>query len=201
MIRSVPARRLRGFPPAVIVVAAVAALVLASCGWFLPDPNVPTETGVGPVVEITPSADGPLAVACPTLAEARAAVPGIERGPDINTAPFKTMVLQCIYQSAGSGIPGGTAGIDILVFDASAEGKTMWDSVKTEPAFPNAADIPSLADVADVAFSTGTLGHYDVWVVRGKYAFHMYHVQPGMVALDQMVALSRAMLAGLVRAG
>ena len=181
---------------------ATAAVMLAGCGRFMPqDPNdAPWKTGGSTVVE-TQSANGPLAPACPTLAEARTAVPALVKGPDINTTVFKNMVLQCGYEFADNDVQGRPAGIGILVFDASAEGKTMWDSVKTDPSWGAIVDIPSLGDVADVAFASGTSGHNDGWVVKGTYAFHMSHLRQSGVPLDQLVALARAMLAGLARAG
>ena len=129
------------------------------------------------VITAAPDAGGPLSFRnCPTLDEARAAVPVLVGGPDANAVPFKTMVLQCGYSIERARRQGRPAGIWILVFDASVEGAHLWDSVRTDPAFPNATEIPALADVA---FATGTSGHNDVWVVEGSYGFHMYHTQAG----------------------
>jgi hypothetical protein len=68
--------------------------------------------------------------------------------------------------------------------------------VRTDPSFPNATDIPGLADVA---FATGTPGHNDIWVVQGGYGFHMSHRRQSDIPADQLVALARAMLTGLAR--
>jgi hypothetical protein len=82
------------------------------------------------------------------------------------------------------------------VFDASAEGAHLWDTVRTDPANSDASEIPGLAEVA---FATGRAGHNDIWVVQGAYGFHMSHSRRGEIPVDQMVALAREMLAGLGR--
>jgi len=187
-----------------VLTLAIVTLVLAGCAWTLPQPSAYTPSwdfGASGVVIITaaPDAGGPLSYSnCPTLAEAKAAIPALVGGPDANAVPFKTMVLQCVYTINELDVPGRTAGIEILIFDASAEGNQLWDSVRTDPGnFPNATDIPGLAGVA---FATGTTGHNDVWVVQGGYGFHMSHTRQNGIPLDQMVALARAMLTGLGRA-
>ena len=148
-------------------------------------------------ITAAPDAGGPLSFRnCPTLAEARAAVPALTTGPEANGVPFKTMVLQCTYDTDQRDVQGRPAGIGILVFDASGEGIHLWDMVRTDPEFPNPTDIPGLADVA---FATGAAGYEDVWVVQGDYGFHMLHTNPGVFPDDQLVALARAMLAGLAR--
>ena len=147
------------------------------------------------VITAAPDAGGPLSYRnCPTLAEAKVAVPGLTSGPDANGVPFKTMILQCSYAMDERDIQGRPAGIGILVFDASAEGGHLWDSVRTDPHFANATDIPGLAEVA---FATGTTGHHDVWVVQGPFGFHMGHTRRGEIPFDEMVALARSMLTGL----
>jgi hypothetical protein len=78
----------------------------------------------------------------------------------------------------------------------AAEGVHLWDSARTDPGFPKPTDVP---DLAEVAFSTGTPGHNDIWVVQGRYGFHMSHLVQSGIPLDQMVALARAMVAGLDR--
>lgn len=185
-----------------ILTLAVVALVLGGCAGAQPTVEIPTWKDIGSVEVITaaPDAGGLLSFRdCPTLAEAQAAVPAVIAGPDANAVPFKAMVLQCIYTLDGTGVEGGSASIDILVFDASADGLglQMWDTVRSDPGFPNPTDIPGLADVA---FATGAAGHGDVWVVQGGYGFHMYHNRHAEVPLDQLVALARAMLTGLTRA-
>jgi ABC-type amino acid transport substrate-binding protein len=181
-----------------VLTLAIVAFVLAGCARG----TVPQsfDFGASGVVIITaaPGAGGPLSYRnCPTLAEAKAAIPALVGGPDANAVPFKMMVLQCVYTINELDVPGRPAGIDILIFDASAEGNQLWDSVRTDPGFPNANDIPGLSDVA---FATGTSGQNDVWVVQGGYGFHMSHTRQTGIPLDQMVALARAMLTGLERA-
>jgi hypothetical protein len=175
--------------------------LLAGCASL---PSQPTDSmppgkvlGSSVVTTAAPEAGGPRSVTnCPTLAEAAAAVPVLVGGPDANAVPFKTMVLQCSYTMNERDVQGRPAGIAILVFDASAEGIHLWDPVRTDPNFPNPTDIPGLADVA---FTTGVSGHYDLWVVQGGYGFHMSHLRQSAIQLDQMVALARAMLTGLSR--
>lgn len=175
-------------------------ILLAGCGRFGSPPadEKPTlEPGqTVEVVTAAPDAGGALSFRnCPTLDEARAAVPLVVSGPDANAVPYKTMVLQCSYAMNERDVQGRPAGIGILVFDTSAEGD-RWDSVRTDPGFPNPTDVPGLAEVA---FATGEPGHYDLWVVQGGYSFHMSHTRPGGIELAQMVALGRAMLTGLGR--
>lgn len=188
--------------------ASVIALVLiigslaSGCGAISSgsekDDTPPWKDGTsGELITAAPDAGGPLSFRnCPTLAEARAAVPALTSGPDANGVPFKTMVLQCTYDTDERDLQGRAAGIGILVFDASAEGIHLWDSVRGDPTFPNATDIPG---VAEVAFATGTSGYDDIWVVQGGYGFHMLHTRRGGFPADQMVALARAMVAGLGR--
>jgi hypothetical protein len=174
--------------------------LLGGCGVISRpgDDTAPWKVGASAeVITAAPDAGGPLSFRnCPTLAEVKAAVPILTSGPDANGVPFKTMVLQCGYAMDERDVQGRPAGIGILVFDASAEGDQLWDSVRTDPSFPNATDIPGLADVA---FATGTPGHNDIWVVQGGYGFHMSHSRQSDIPADQLVALARAMLTGLAR--
>jgi len=185
----------------VIALVLVVGVLSAGCGSPVPTPagDVPPwkDGASAEVITAAPDAGGPLSFRnCPTLPEARAAVPVVTGGPDANGVPFKTMVLQCSYAMNESDVQGRPAGIGILVFDASSEGAHLWDSVRTDPAFPNATDLPGLADVA---FVTGTPGHNDLWVVQRGYGFHMSHTRQGGIPTDQMVALAQAMLACLGR--
>lgn len=180
----------------VIAVMLANGILLAGCALMSSTPsyaNLPSNEGAqGEIITAAPDAGGPLSFRnCPTLAEANAAIPALVHGPDANAVPSKTMVLQCLYP-----MPESVGSVDILVFDASAEGSGnhLWDSVRTDPGFPNATDV---AGLAEVAFTTGTPAH-DLWVVQGRYGFHMYSLRGGIPA-DQMVALARAMLAGLGR--
>jgi hypothetical protein len=186
--------------PVIALLLVIAGLV-AGCAAISSDPAddaAPWKDGASTeVITAAPDAGGPLSFRnCPTLDEVRAAVPAVTSGPDANGVPFKTMVLQCSYAMNERGAQGGQAGIGILVFDASAEGRRLWDSVRSDPAFPNAIDIPGLADVA---FATGPVGHHDLWVVQGTYGFHMRHSRLGGMPTDEMVALARAMITGLGR--
>ena len=188
-----PARRL--------AVGLTVVALLSGCSSQRPqaaDDSAPWKVGASVVViTAAPDAGGALSYRnCPTLPEASAAVPGLVWGPDANAVPFKTMILQCSYGTTERDVQGHWAGIDILVFDASAEGTHLWDSVRSDPGFPNPTDIPGLAEVA---FTTGLPGHYDLWVVQGGYGFHMSHLRPSGIPVDQMVALARAMLTGLGR--
>ena len=182
-----------------IAAVLVIAGLLAGCSTSGPGADTPSWK-VGASVEVitaAPDAGGPLSYRnCPTLAEAKAAVPGLTSGPDANGVPFKNMILQCSYGMDERDIQGRPAGIGILVFDAASEGVHLWDSVRSDPDSPNATDIPGLADVA---FATGTAGHHDVWVVQGPFGFHMDHTRRGEIPIDQMVALARSMLTGLAR--
>ena len=183
-----------------IALALVTVGVLAGCGAPSrpADDTAPWKAGASTeTITAAPDAGGPLSFRnCPTLAEAKAAVPTLTSGPDADGVPFKTMVLQCGYAMDERDAQGRQAGIGILVFEASAEGDQLWDSVRTDPSFPNAADIPGLAAVA---FATGPPGHNDIWVVQGGYGFHMSHSRQGDIPADQLVALARAMLTGLAR--
>ena len=186
--------------PLVAVVLVIGGL-LAGCGLLSSSPateNPPLkDSASAEVVTAAPDAGGPLSFRnCPTLTEARAAVPDLTSGPDANAVPFKTMVLQCSYAMDERDVQGRPAGIGILVFDASVEGVHLWDLARTDSDFGNATDIPGLAEAA---FVTGTSGHNDLWVVQGPYGFHMSHTRRGEISFDQMVALARAMLTGLAR--
>ena len=186
--------------PVLVLILLVAPFV-AGCGSLssTPPDAAPWKDGASAeTITAAPDAGGPLSFRnCPTLAEASAAVPTLTSGPDANGVPFKTMVLQCTYDTDERDVQGRPAGIGILVFDASAEGVHLWDSVRSDPTFPSPTDI---AGLADVAFATGTSGYDDVWVVQGGYGFHMLHTRQGGFPSDQLVALARAMLAGLERA-
>lgn len=173
--------------------------MLAGCSTS--GPGVDTASWkVGASVEVItapPDAGGLLSYRnCPTLTEAKAAVPGLTSGPDANGVPFKTMILQCSYAMDERDIQGRPAGIGTLVFEATAEGVHLWDSVRTDPDRANATDI---AGLANVAFATGTAGHNDVWVVQGLFGFHMGHTRRGEIPIDEMVALARSVLTGLAR--
>jgi hypothetical protein len=187
-------------PIPVVTVLVVAGALAAGCVSSPPGNDVPPwKVGAsGEVTTAAPDAGGLLSVRnCPALTEAIAAVPVLTTGPDANAVPHKTMVLQCSYSMPEQDVRGRQAGILISVFDASAEGVHLWDADRTDPAFPNATDLPALAEVA---FTTGTTGHNDVWVVEGRYGFHISHTRQGEIPVDHLVALARAMLAGLKRA-
>ena len=184
-----------------IAVLLIIGGLLAGCGFLSSNPAAdtpPWKVGASAeVITAAPDAGGPLSYRnCPTLAEVKAAVPILTSGPDANGVPFKTMILQCSYGIDERDVQGRPAGIGILVFDASAEGVHLWDSLRTEPNVANLIDIPGLAEVA---FVTGTSGHNDVWVVQRPYGFHMSHTRREVIPTDEMVALARTMLTGLAR--
>ena len=179
----------------------ICLLALAGCGALTPggqeDLAPWKDDASSTVITAAPDAGGLLSFRnCPTLEEARAAVPDLISGPDANAVPYKTMVLQCSYDVEELGVQGRPAGIGILVFDASVEGPSLWDSVRTDPGFPDPTEIPGLADVAIL---TGSEGHNDLWVVQGRFGFHMFHTRPSGFPPDQLVALARAMLVALER--
>ena len=182
-------------------VASLALLVLVGACQSLAQPvdNPPWKTsGAGVTITAAPDAGGPLSFRnCPTLDEAKAAVPTLVSGPDANAVPFKTMILQCSYSMDERDVQGRPAGIGILVFDAAAEGVSEWDSVRTDPQRVNLIDSPGLGERA---FATGAQEQHELWVVHREYGLHVIHTRPAGIPLDQMVALARAMLTGLDRA-
>jgi hypothetical protein len=185
--------------PTIAFVLVIAGSLAGCQSLSSPAPDTPPwKVGASAqLITAAPDAGGPLSYRnCPTLTEAKAAVPALTSGPDANGVPFKTMILQCSYAMDERDIQGRPAGIGILVFDASAEGVHLWDSARIDPDSPNATDIPGLAEVA---FATGTTGHNDVWVVQGPFGFHMDHTRRGEIPIDEMVALARSMLTGLAR--
>lgn len=185
----------------IIALLAVGGFV-AGCVSLPPKPAddvPPWKVGAsGEVSTAAPDAGGPLSFRnCPTLAEASAAIPVLVAGPDANAVPYKTTMLTCSYGLDELDMEGHRATVLVSVLDASVEGPRMWDRIRTDPAFPNATDLP---DLADVAFTTGTSGHHDVWVVEGDHGVHIRHDRVGDIPLDQMVTLARAVLDGLDRA-
>ena len=188
---------MRGGRSSIASIALVVLLTACSTG--------PTDSDVAPWksgdhgVSITaaPDAGGRLSYRnCPTLDEAKAAIPVLVSGPDANAVPYKTMVLQCSYGIAERDIQGRPAGASILVFDATAEGLALWESVRTEPGQTGVVDLPGLGDRS---FATGPPGQHELWVVRGDLGFHARHTRREGIPLDQMTALARSMLAGLDR--
>ena len=176
-----------------LVFLAVCALTLTStaCG----PPSTPDVT----------RAPGGLANACPSLDEAQGAMPGIARGPDHNLGGTG-VVLRCFYLYPSEPDPGvlqpvgEIEGITITVSSATEELRIAWEGVR---AGAGHGDLPELADAADVAFSTIYTGRItNVWVIKGTYAFTFSNSRfRGAIPGEQFVALARAMLAGLARAG
>jgi hypothetical protein len=173
-----------------------AACIVAGCSFL---GNTPSAT-VGPSAVAGTTAPGAtselLPTNCPTLPEARAAVPNLVNGPNADAVPIRTIILQCTYTMPEVDAHGDPAEILILVYDASVDGTHFWDLPRDDPGFPNPTDIPGLAQVA---FATGASGQYELWVVQGRYGFHVGQSRIGGVPLDQMVAMARAMLVGLAR--
>ncbi|NJD29692.1 MAG: hypothetical protein FIA92_15550 [Chloroflexi bacterium] len=183
-------------PAWVAVSVAIAVALLAVACAPTPVDEAPWKGGSVEVVTAAPDAGGPLSFRnCPTAAEAAAL--GVIRGePDANAVPFKNMLLSCTYDLGGLDRQGAPARMTILVFDAAEDGVHLWDSVLGDPAFPNPFDVPGLGDRA---LATGTPGSYDLWVVKGKYGFHMLHTSAAGISMEQMTALAQATLAGLER--
>jgi hypothetical protein len=184
-----------------VVLATSLAAALAGCGataipsasddtaWWKASASVETVTAA-------PDAGGVLSYRnCPTLDEARAALPAIVDGPDANGVPFKSMVLQCSYRLPGSDISGRPAGVGLLVFDAVAEGRTAWDwTLDGDSGTPTA--IPALGDRG---FATHAIDRWDVWVSASRFGIHLSHTSRDDLALDPLAGLARAAVVGLDR--
>jgi hypothetical protein len=137
---------------------------------------------------------GALVSACPTLTEAQAAIASIAAGPDVMgtaTGDQEALeMLQCGYDVAGGGWVG------ILVFDASAYGLAFWDHVRSNPIYPHQADVLSLRDVADIAFSAGSPGDYTVFAVEDMYGVKVAGLN-NTLSLEELTALAHTLLAHL----
>jgi hypothetical protein len=180
-----------------VAMALAAALLTAGCGRLLA-PSTETE----PPWKDTPApfeTEAPMPTAdasgvvpgCPvTLAEARAAVPDLARGPDVGE-PFKNVIGDCQFWFGGLSI-GRPDGVGILVFDAEGQGLHLWDSVRTDPTFPNATDISGLGDDA---FVTGSPHVTDLWAVKGQIGLHI--MAGRALTTEQLAALARAAFARL----
>jgi hypothetical protein len=181
-----------------LVLAATCAQ-LAACTVAAPGPvdDAPWK-GSGDVEVITaaPDAGGVLSFRnCPTLAEARGAMPAITAGPEANAVPFKTMVLQCSYTLPGRDVQGSASGISILVFDAEADGRTAW--VWDPDA--DAGSRTAIPDLGDRAFATAGRGRLELWVDAGRFGLHLLHTSQDELPLEEMNALARAALTGSER--
>jgi hypothetical protein len=131
---------------------------------------------------------------CPvTLAEAQAAIPGVVSGPDVNP-PYKVIVQQCGFSFAELDRTGNTAGVSISVVDAEGQGVHLWDSVRTDPSFPNATDV---AGVGDTAFVTGTPVFDMFWAVQGQIGLKIGTLRSGGLTKEQFAALAKAAYARL----
>jgi hypothetical protein len=186
----------------------IAALALAACGAS------PATTGTPPPAAPGASADGDpgggggdsasvpasaapmtgLASACPTLAEAQAAIASIQAGPEAKGTATGDQgafeMLQCGYDVSGGGWVGA------LVFDASAYGLAFWDDVRGNPAYPHQADVPKLRDVADIAFSAGSLGDYTLFAIEDMYGVKVAFLDASL-SVDDLTALAHTLLAHL----
>lgn len=192
----------RGRGPRRRILATVLVLIAAGCATRpapgAGDPDIPPWKASASVVVMTaaPDAGGVLSFRnCPTLAEARAAMPSIIDGPDANAVPFKTMVLQCGYGLPGFDVSGRPAGVGVLVFDAMTEGRTAWTWTLQDDWGPTTA-IPNLGDRA---FATHSKPGWDVWVEAGRFGLHLSHTTRVEIALEPLVALARATVVGLDR--
>jgi hypothetical protein len=135
-----------------------------------------------------------LASACPTLDEATAAIPSIFAGPQLMGTATGDLgapeLLQCGYDTTGGGWVG------ILVFDASAYGLAFWDDVRSNPIYPHQADILSLRDVADIAFSAGSPGDYTVFAIEDMYGVKAAFLDDSL-SIEELTALAHVLLAHL----
>jgi hypothetical protein len=173
--------------------------IFAGCAGLTPAPTVdeaPWKTSGGEVITAAPDAGGVLSFRnCPTLDEARAAMPAVTGGPDANGVPFKSMVLQCSYTLPGNDVQGRPAGISILVFDATAEGGETWGwTLGEEFGSPE-----PVSDLGESAFVTWRNGEREVWVNAGRFGFHVLSPGPSDLQLDQVLALARVAVEGLAR--
>ena len=178
-----------------VAVCLAAAALLAGCGLLAPAPGdddqppwkaTPDLAATDPP-QPTPDAAG-VVPGCPlTLAEVRAVVPQITRGPDVGQ-PFKNITGDCQFWVAET----RGEGIGLLVFDAEGQGTAMWASSRTDPGFPNATDV---AGVGDDAFVTGSGAWTDFWSVKGQVALHVM-AERGLT-IEQYAALARAAYARL----
>jgi hypothetical protein len=132
---------------------------------------------------------------CPTLAEAQTALPSIVEGPEANGVPYKSMVLQCGYRLPGSDASGRPAGVGILVFDAVAEGRSMW-TWTLEGDWGPPTVVPGLGDEA---FATHGEDRWDVWVGVGRFGIHASHTSRDDLALESLAALARTAVVALAR--
>jgi len=178
-----------------LTLATALLLTLESCGLLAPAPGPDDQPPWKATPDLAateppqPTADAQGVVpGCPlTLAEVRAVVPQITRGPDVGE-PFKNITGDCQFWVAET----GSEGITVLVFDAEGQGVGMWASTRTDPSFPNATDV---AGVGDDAFVTGDGGWTDFWAVKGQVALHVMAGRGLTVA--QYAALARAAYARL----
>lgn len=178
----------------------VVAVALVGCGAAVnprPSDDAPWK-GSASAVTVTPAPDagGVLSFRnCPTLGEARAAMPAITDGPNANAVPFKTMVLQCRYGLPDRDAQGRPAEIDVLVFDSIEDGRATWRwELERDWGSPTV-----LPDLGEEAFATHGSGQWDVWVSDGRFGLHLLHTSRHDLGLDQMRALAAATLVGLDR--
>ena len=180
-------------------VVLTAGALLAGCAGLVPTPpdEAPWKgSDGGVVVTAAPDAGGVLSFRnCPTLEEARAAIPAISAGPDANAVPFKSMILQCSYALPGRDPEGHPAGVSILVFDAAFEGATTFE-------WTYDADIGSptpIDGLGDAASWTAGRGPVEVWVETGRFGLHLLHTSPDGIDVGQLAALARAGVDALAR--
>jgi hypothetical protein len=168
-------------------------LAISGCG-APPSTNKPTPDVFAPIG--SPEGGGSEAASgCPiTLAEAKAAVPGIVSGPDIGQ-PFKNVTADCGFATTELDAGGRPASVLVLVFDAQGAGTHMWDSARSDPNFPNATAVPG---VGDDAFVTGAQHFTDLFAVRGQVALHLSTTLRNGLTVEQFAALAKAAFAGLV---
>ena len=173
-------------------VSLAAALLVAGCGGAPARIDAPWKD-----TPDLPATEEPRATAdaagvfpgCPvTVAEVRAAVPDVTGGPDVGI-PFKSVTENCTFSSGGVYTGGHPAGISILVFDAEGAGVHLWDSVRTDPSFPNQT---AIAGLGDDAFVTGTRNFTDLWAVKNQVGLHVMTDRDQGLTAGQFAALARA---------
>lgn len=188
---------MRSLPLAVVT----AGVLLAGCAGASPrmseEPPPPWKSSDG-AVEVTgaPDAGGVLSFRnCPTLDEARAAVPAITEGPDANAVRFKSMVLQCSYGLPGRDVQGRPAGIAILVFDASLDGETTFAwTLDGDEGSPTPID-----DLGDSAYWTAGRGSAELWVNAGRFGLHLLNTGVDASSVREIADLARAAVGALER--
>jgi hypothetical protein len=179
-----------------LTVGVVLLGLLGGCsGSRYPAPTAPPAASDGGLpaasatVSATPGVSGtPLALlGCPiTVAEVEAAIGEVVSEPGVGI-PFKNVTENCSFPFKGVVISVGS--LSVLVFDAQGAGPRMWDSVLTDPNFPNVTRIDGLGDAA---FVTGSQPFTDLFAVKGQTALHIFVDYGKTLSIEQLTALAKA---------